>query len=178
MIGTVFAYREMRWNNDYSTYTAVSDIGDFDGFTIYIYSPGFIFDKPPSDISVYLNGIEELTKNRFYAIEELGWNAHPGLKGSDNDQREAVEMFFKYLENAPERLLFLTWFDLHDGTQENCREQAESFLEPDDPVLNESKFMNPFTDFICYLGLIKSDGTPRSGWFEFQKRANEYKNQN
>jgi hypothetical protein len=34
--------------------------------------------------------------------------------------------------------------------------------------------MSDFSDFICYLGLIRSDGIPREGWYEFTERAHEY----
>ncbi|MBU4075322.1 MAG: hypothetical protein KKI06_01165 [Euryarchaeota archaeon] len=112
-----------------------------------------------------------LTGNRKFALEEVGWNAYSGLKGSENDQRQAVKYFFDYLEKAPDRLEFMSWFLLHDGTEKDCRKTAETFIEPDDPILKNEEFMSPFSDFICYLGLIRSDGTPREGWNEFIERS-------
>jgi len=158
----------------FEAYETLSPIGDFDAFTLYISNPGFIFDRDPVEIYESLKEIEELTGNRNFGMEEVGWNAYEGLQGNENDQQQAVSYFFDYLEEAPDRLEFMTWFLLHDGNKEDCRKSAETFFEPGDPILENDDFMNPFSDFICYLGLIESDGTQRKGWNEFEKRANKY----
>ncbi len=71
----------------------------------------------------------------------------------------------------------MTWFILYDSSEEESRKVAESFIEPDDPILENDRFMDPFSNFIRYLGLIESDGTPREGWTEFTQRAQEYNEQ-
>lgn len=173
-VGTVFAYHTLKSNNNFDVYRTLSPIGDFDAFTLYIYNQGFVFDREPIEIYKHLQEIEKLTGDRKFALEEVGWNAYSGLGGTEEDQRRAVSYFFDYLENAPERLEFLTWFILHDGTEKGCMESAKTFIEPGDPMLENDEVMNDFSDFICYLGLIKSDGTPRAGWYEFMERAREY----
>lgn len=97
-VGTVFAYHELRKNNNFEVYRTLSQIGDFDAFTLYVYNSGFIFDRDPVEIYNYLQEIEKLTGNRKFALEEVGWNAYPGLQGNENDQRQAVKYFFDYLE--------------------------------------------------------------------------------
>jgi hypothetical protein len=173
-VGTVFAYHELKNNGNFEVYHRLSPLGDFDAFTMYVYNLGFKFDRNPKDIYEYLKGVEELTGDRPFALEEVGWNTYQGLQGTQEDQRQAVGYFFDYLEGAPERLEFLTWFTLHDGTEEDCLKQAKSFIEPGDPILENREFMEPFTDFICHLGLIQSDGTPKPGWNEFVKRGHRY----
>jgi hypothetical protein len=172
-VGTVMAYHEVRKNNNEWIYSNLS-LGDFDAFTLYVYSPGFLFDKDPSEMITYLEEIEELTGNRSYAIEEYGWNPSPQLEGNEEDQALAVDYFFNYLESAPDRLEFMNYFMLHDGTHEECVEQAKSFFLPDDPIIENEKYMDPFVDFICYLGLIKTDGTPRPAWNTWVNRSSEY----
>jgi len=173
-VGTVFAYHTLKSNNNFDVYRTLSPIGDFDAFTLYVYSPGFIFDREPIEIYKHLQEIEKLTGNRNFALEEVGWNAYGGLGGSEEDQRRAVSYFFDYLEKAPDRLEFMSWFILHDGTKKSCMESAKTFIEPGDPMLENDEFMSNFSDFICYLGLIRSDGRPRAGWYEFTERAHEY----
>ncbi len=175
-VGTVFAYHELKSNNNFDVYRALSPIGDFDAFTLYVYNPGFVFDREPIEIHEHLQEIEKLTGERKFALEEVGWNAYGGLKGNEEDQRKAVAYFFDYMEKAPERLEFMNWFVLHDGTKKSCMESAKTFIEPGDPLLKNDKFISDFSDFICYLGLIGSDGTPRAGWYEFMERAREYGN--
>lgn len=173
-VGTVFAYHTLKSNNNFDVYRTLSPIGDFDAFTLYIYSPGFVFDREPVEIYEHLQEIEKLTGKRKFALEEVGWNAYGGLKGNEEDQRKAVAYFFDYLEKAPERLEFMNWFILHDGSDKNCMESAKTFIEPGDPLLENDKFMRDFSDFICYLGLIRPDGTARAGWYEFIERARGY----
>ena len=173
-VGTVFAYHDLKANNNFEVYETLSPIGDFDAFTLYIYSQGFIFDRDPVELYEHLQEIEELTGDRNFAIEEIGWNAYEGLEGNEEDQRQAVSYAFDYLEEAPDRFEFMNWFILYDSSEEESRKVAESFIEPDDPLLENERFMVPFSNFIRYLGLIESDGTPRDGWFEFTKRAQEY----
>ncbi|MCG7848584.1 MAG: hypothetical protein MIO93_05320, partial [ANME-2 cluster archaeon] len=176
-VGTVFAYHELKASNNFEVYETLSPIGDFDAFTLYIYSPGFTFDRDPVEIYEHLQEIEELTGDRNFAIEEVGWNAYEGLEGNEEDQRQAVSYAFDYLEEAPDRLEFMTWFILYDSSEQESRKVAESFIEPDDPILENDRFMDPFSNFIRYLGLIESDGTPREGWTEFTQRAKEYSEQ-
>jgi hypothetical protein len=171
-VGTVFAYHDMKRNNAQWIYHNLS-IGDMDSFTLYIYNDGFIFDRDPSELSTYLHEIEELTVNRTFAFEEVGWNTYPTLKGTEEDQVKAVDYFFDYLEGAPQRLEFMNWFFLHDGGKKNCLKIGETFFEPNNPWLNNTAFMDTFSDFICYLGLIRNDGAPKQAWSEFVFRAKQ-----
>lgn len=173
-VGTVFAYHTLKSNNNFNVYRELSPIGDFDAFTLYVYNSGFVFDRDPAQIYEHLQEIEKLTGDRKFALEEVGWNTYEGLGGTEADQRQAVAYFFDYLERAPERLEFMNWFLLHDGTKEGCLKIAKTFIEPGDMLLKNNVFMGNFSDFICYLGLIKSDGTQKEGWYEFTKRTRKY----
>lgn len=173
LVGTVFAYHDMKRNKAEWIYHNLS-IGDMDSFTLYIYNEGFIFDRNPSEISDYILEVEALTQNRTFAFEEVGWNTYPTLKGREEDQVKAVDYFFDYLEQAPPRLQFMNWFALHDGSKQNCLKAGESFFEPDNPWLNNTQFMDIFSDFICYLGLIRNDGTPKQAWSKWVSRALEH----
>ncbi len=173
-VGTVFAYHDMKKSNAFWVYHNLS-FGDFDDFTLYIYSDGFIFNRDPSEVGRHLKEIEQLTGSRKFGMEEVGWSTSPKLQGKEEDQRETVKEFFNYLEQAPNRLQFMNYFLLHDGKEDDCMEQAKSFIEPDHPILENKEFMDIFSDFLCQLGLIKNDGTEKLAWAEWVKRAGEYK---
>lgn len=74
----------------------------------------------------HLQEIEELTGDRNFALEEVGWNAYGGLDGNEEDQHQAVSYAFDYLEEAPDRFEFMTWFILYDSSEEESRKVAES----------------------------------------------------
>ncbi len=173
-VGTIFAYHDMKNNNAFWVYHNLS-IGDFDDFTLYIYNPGFIFNRDPVEIKQHLEEIEALTGDRKFGLEEIGWSTSPRLQGRQQDQVETVKYFFEYLQEAPERLQFMNFFILHDGTYENCIEQAKSFLEPDSPMLENQEFMDIFSDFLCQLGLFRNDGIAKLAWGEWVKQAKDYK---
>jgi hypothetical protein len=41
-------------------------------------------------------------------------------------------------------------------------------------LLQDEDFMVKFVDFLNYLGLFESDGTPKQAWFVFQEEAQSY----
>lgn len=172
-VGTIFAYHEIRNNNEQRIYEKLS-IGDFDAFTLYIYSPGFIFDHDPQELLTYLGEIEELTGDRRFAMTEVGWNTYHKLEGKESDQLELVSLFFDYLEGAPDRMEFMSCFALHDWEKEDCLKGGESFFVPEDPWLENEEFMDVFSDFLCYLGIIRNDGTPKQAWDEWTSRGTAY----
>jgi len=168
--GMVFAFEDMRANNDFSVYEKLS-VGDFDGFTLYVRGSGFKFDRNPRDVFASLQQMARLTGNRPFAVEEVGWSAWPTLAGSEAAQRAAVDAVFDFLEQAPERLLFLNWFNLHDGRQQDCDRIAGTFVKSGDAMSRNAKAMGLFSDFLCHLGLRTNDGKPRSAWDEWVRRA-------
>ncbi|MFC1646026.1 hypothetical protein ACFL2Y_02475 [Candidatus Omnitrophota bacterium] len=90
-------------------------------------------------------------------------------------KRQAVGYFFDYYEQAPSRLIFLNWFLLHDVPGKDCEKLSSSFI-PDKGAVSDAlkEMFNPFSAFICNLGLIKNDGTPKAAWAEFVERAAKY----
>lgn len=172
-VGTIFAYHELRRNGDDRMYDKLA-IGDFDAFTLYIYGDGFTFDRDPSEILTYLREIEDMTGNRSYAMTEVGWSTAPALSGTEPDQAEAVGYFFDYLEEAPERLEFLSYFALHDWTKEDCLKSGETFFVQGNPWLQDSEYMDVFSDFLCYMGVLKNDGTPKQAWDVWASRGKAY----
>ena len=77
-----------------------------------------------------------------------------GLKGSESDQREAVGYFFDFLEQAPDRLEFMNWFNLHDGRDQDCQKIARSFTRKGDALDKNKNLMNLFSDFSTCVELL------------------------
>jgi hypothetical protein len=115
-VGIVFAYHELKKSNNFAIYERLA-IGDHDGFTLYTFGDNFSHTKDPKLVFDALNEIAQLTGDRRFALEEVGWIASPSLGGSEASQREAVKYFFDFFEQAPDRLEFISWFTLHDGQE-------------------------------------------------------------
>ena len=172
-VGTVFAYHEMKDKSGFKAYEKLK-IGDFDAFTLYIYDEGFMFDRDPMEIFHYLKEIQTLTGSRHFAMEEVGWNTESRIKGTQEDQIKTVDYFFDFLKDAPDRLEFMQWFMLHDDEKENCGITGKTFFLPNSPILENKKAMDPFIDFICYLGLLDENSVPKLAWHEWVNKARGY----
>ena len=165
-VGVVFAYRALKDGAAWSIYSRLS-VGDFDGFTLYVYGDNFAHNKTPRRVLNELREIEALTGNRQYAIEELGWTTSKMLSGSECNQRRAVKYAFQFVNQADARLEFLTWFNLHDGQKPTCDQMARSFFPPgSDPDPDDLAL---FSEFLCNFGLRRNDGTPKLAWDEWVK---------
>jgi hypothetical protein len=169
-VGIVFAYRQLKESNNFAIYNRLN-IGDHDGFTLYTTGDDFAHTKDPKLVFDALNEIAQLTGDRRFALEEVGWTASQSLGGSDESQREAVKYFFDFLEQAPDRLEFISWFNLHDGRDKDCARIAKSFSRQGDGLSRNPDKMKLFSDFLCHFGLRKNDGTPRPAWDEWVQRA-------
>jgi hypothetical protein len=90
MVGIVFAFGDLYKNNDYSTYKALN-VGDFDGFTLYLYDANFQFDRSPSELTAALTKMAQITGRRPFGIEEVGWSPWSALSGSVTAQSQAVD---------------------------------------------------------------------------------------
>jgi hypothetical protein len=168
--GMVFAFHEMQAKKDFSVYEALR-VGDFDGFTLYVMGANLTFDRAPREVFESLQEMARVTGNRPFAVEEVGWSAWPGLGGTEASQRAAVDAVFDFLEQAPERLLFLNWFNLHDGRRQDCERIARTFVKAGDAMSRNAGAMQRFSDYLCYLGLRTNDGKPRPAWDEWTRRA-------
>lgn len=162
-VGTVFNYRALKDTDSFAIYERLN-IGDYDGFTLYIYGANFAHTAHPEQVLVQLNEIAILTGDRQFAIDELGWTAATSLSGSASDQRMAVKYLFDFLALAPDRLKFINWFTLHDIAEAECNRIAGTFGIP-------AEYMELFSDFLCNFGLRENDGTPRPAWNEWVERA-------
>lgn len=169
-VGMVFAFHEMRDKGDFSVYEKLR-VGDFDGFTLYLYGDGFQFDREPREVFEALQQMADVTGQRPFAVEEVGWSPWPSLGGTEAEQAAAVDAAFDYLEQAPGRMLFLNWFNLHDGREQDCDRMARTFVKAGDAMSRNAEAMQRFSDFLCHLGLRANDGQPRAGWEEWVRRA-------
>jgi hypothetical protein len=152
------------------------NLGDFVPYTLYLYTDRFKFDRDPAELPAYLTRMLAIAGEKPVALVELGWSTAAGLGGSYTDQEAFIRQAFEALGEHRQRIAYLTWFSLHDGTRETCNQAALSFI-PDRPDLAQDEtFMRDFVDFLCFIGLRENDGTPKPGWFVWEAEAVAYLN--
>ena len=173
MVGMTFAYHDAETSNSIDIIQELN-VGDFLPVTLYLYSPGFKFDRDPAELESYLERILSLAGDKPLAIVELGWNTAESLSGTQEDQEEFVRETFRLLALHREQIEFISWFDLHDSKLENAYQSALTFIPKDSHLIQDEEFMAVFVDFLNYLGLLENDGTPKLAWFAFQEESSLY----
>lgn len=172
-IGMTFAYHDAETTNSIDIIQEL-DLGDFLPLTLYLYNPGFKFDRDPAELEIYLDRILALAGEKPVAFAEIGWNTSESLSGSQEDQEKFVREAFRLLTLHRDQIEFISWFDLHDSKLENSYDSALTFIPKDSHLIQDETFMTVFVDFLNYHGLRENDGTPKLGWFAFQEEARDY----
>lgn len=173
LVGMSFAYHDAETSNSIDIIQELN-VGDFLPVTLYLYSPGFQFDRDPTELESYLDRILLLAGEKPLAIVELGWNTAESLSGTQEDQEIFVRETFRLLDKHKERIEFISWFDLHDSKLENAYQAALTFIPEDSHLIDDQEFMTIFVDFLNYLGLFENDGTPKLAWPAFQEESSLY----
>jgi hypothetical protein len=173
LVGMSFAYHDAESQGGLDIIRQLN-LGDFLPLTLYIYSPGFLYDRDPAELEGYIDRILELAGDTPVALVEIGWSTAESLGGSQSDQATFLREAFRQLELHRDRILFLSWFDLHDSLLENSYDAALSFIPPDSNLGEDEDFMAVFVDFLTYMGLRENDGTPKKAWYAFQEEAQKY----
>ena len=130
MVGMTFAYHDAETTNSIDIIQEL-DLGDFLPITLYLYSPGFQFDRDPTELEAYLDRILDLAGEKPAALVELGWNTSESLSGTQQDQEIFVRETFRLLALHRDQIEFISWFALHDSKLENSAEAALTFLPED-----------------------------------------------
>jgi hypothetical protein len=172
-VAMTFAYHDAETTHSLDIIREL-DVGDYLPLTLYIYNPGFEFNRDPQELEDYLERILSLAGEKPVAIVETGWNTSESLSGHQSDQEAYVHEVFRMLEKHREQIEYISWFALHDSLIENSYHTALTFLPPDAPQIEDEEFMKSFVDFLNYFGLLENDGTPKKGWVAFQEEASSY----
>lgn len=172
-VGMTFAYHDAEKNRSLDIIEELNQ-GDFLPLTLYLYSPGFKFDRDPTELESYLDRILDLADGKPVAFAEIGWNTIESLVGSEQDQADFVREGFRLLALHRDEIEYIGWFNMHDSLLENAYQAALTFLPPNTPLIEDEAYMRDFIDFLNYLGLRASDGSPKMGWFAFREESRIY----
>ncbi len=149
--------------------------GDMVFFTFYPHGENFSFGGNPREVEEYFTAMFDLAGSKKIAVVETSWSSSLMLESSEEKQAEYIQEIFRILKENKSRIEFLMWITLHDSTPEECRKAAEFFVtDVDDEFLVNTEGMARFSDFMCHMGLRRSDGTPKPAWYEWLSQVDSY----
>ena len=92
-------------------------------------------------------------------LQEVGYPAAESLGSSEAIQADFVRNVFKAWDADAAHIPFLSYFALGDFSDDICKQFLTYYGLPDQQY---------FYDYLCTLGLLKVDGTPRQAWQVFE----------
>ena len=173
-IGNAFALHQVLNKNLQSIVTDLA-IGDFVAFS---YSPVDTLNdvvKTPQEAKEELQQIFDLIGDKKVGIFEISWSTSDFVGGSNAEQTEFLEKSFEFYAENESELEFLTWYRQYDRPEGTCVIEDQS-IGDDTITVGGSGFgtsehvIERLSNYVCNAGLINNDGTPKSGWDEFEKQ--------
>jgi beta-glucosidase/6-phospho-beta-glucosidase/beta-galactosidase len=174
VVGTEYAIHSIVQNNSQSI-AKEALAGDIVFFTLYPTEDIFSFGGSPQDVEKYFDAMIDVAGKKKIAVVETSWSSSHLLESSEETQAAYVKEIFRILKKNTSKIEFLMWLNLHDSTEEECRKAVEFFLVGvDDEVLKNEEYMARFSDFMCFMGLRRTDGTPKPAWYEWIEQVKAY----
>jgi len=113
--------------------------------------------RDPSTVAVDMAAMVALAGSRPLVLQEWGYPASTGLGSSDTAQAEFItNTFAAWTAHGADRIPFLSLFKRRDWNQAHC--DAMCPVSPPPPACIA------FGEYLCSLGLIHNDGTPRPAY--------------
>lgn len=141
----------------YEQVSALNTMSDVFIMTYYPLKADFGVRAPDSPLADFPQMVK-WAGDKPLILQEVGYPAAESLGSSEAAQSEFVENVFKAWESEAAHIPFLSYFALGDFSDELCQTLLTYYGLPDQPF---------FYDYLCTLGLLKADGTPRQAWQTF-----------
>ena len=158
--------------------TDLSDTGDFVAFS---YSPVDSLNdivKTPQQAKDDLQKIFEIVPEKKIGFFEIGWSTSDFVGGSQESQKEFLEILFEFYSENESDIEFLNWYRQYDRPEGTCVTESQevgdtSISVGGDSGLGSSEFViERLNHYICNSGLLDTEGNPKSGWTEFKNQLN------
>ena len=118
--------------------------------------------RSPSEVARDFIAMRSFAGGKPLLLQEVGFPAAASNGSSQALQAAFVTQVFAAWKQQGGQIPFLNFFLLHDFTPQMCADFG---------VYYGAAGSQPFTDFLCTLGLRQADGTPRAAWATLQAEA-------
>lgn len=145
------------------TFEALHKVTDMIPFNFYPLTAEFTV-MPLEDIPTALDAYIEVYGDNPVIIQELGCPSGGALESSLDYQRECFEVLFETLRAYPQ-VRYATVFTLYDWDAQTC-DTVMDFLGLSSEDLPDL-YMDRIRDYLCTLGLLDADFTPKPAWDVF-----------
>ncbi len=137
--------------------TELNALSDVFIMTYYPLKPNFGVRPPDAPLTDFPQMVA-WAGDKPLILQEVGYPAAESLGSSDAAQTNFVRNVFTAWEANAAAIPFLSYFALGDFSAELCTTLMTYYGLPN---------VEPFRDYLCTLGLLKADGTPRPAWQTF-----------
>ncbi|MBU7015892.1 MAG: hypothetical protein HXS44_00160 [Theionarchaea archaeon] len=177
VVGTEFAIHSVVQNKCESI-AKKALAGDMVFYTFYPMEDNFSFGGDPYNVEQFFTAMTDLAGTKKIGVVETSWSSSKLLESSEENQANYVKEVFRILKKNRSKIEFLMWITLYDSTSEECRKSAEFFVTGvNDEILGDTEVMARFSDFMCFLGLRRTDGTPKPAWVTWIEEVEQYYNE-
>lgn len=119
---------------------------------------------PETDFPFMIRYADQYVRGVPVVLQEVGYPSGEVNRSSESEQAEFVRHVFAAWSNQRERIPFLNYFLLHDFNEQLCHAFEEYY-----GLTNER-----FFSFLCTLGLLTADGTPKASFAVFAESAAQF----
>ncbi|MBE2184540.1 MAG: hypothetical protein IAE89_14010 [Anaerolineae bacterium] len=146
---------------------ALNAVSDVLIVTYYPLGEGFSAENsalPETDFPAMAAYSEEFVRAAPVVLQEVGYPSGEINHSSESEQAEFVHHVFEAWSNNRDRIPFLNYFILHDFNEQLCH-AFEAYYG-----LTDERFFS----FLCTLGLLRADGTPKESLSVFAEEAAQF----
>jgi hypothetical protein len=145
---------------DGASSTQVSDVASLNqnmDIIIYTYYPlnfATMTARDPSTVSADMAAMVSLASGKPLVIQEWGYPSSTFVSGSEQRQSAFIaNTFAAWRQHGSDTIPFLSFFKRRDWTSSECTNRAQGQTAG-----------QPFYEFLCSLGLLTDDGTPKPAY--------------
>jgi hypothetical protein len=147
--------------------THVSDVASLNqnmDIVIYTYYPlnfATMTARDPNTVSVDMAAMVSLANGKPLVIQEWGYPSSTFVSGSEQRQSAFIDnTFAAWRQHGSDTIPFLSFFKRREWTSSECTNRAQGQTSG-----------QPFYEFLCSLGLLTNDGTPKPAYQTFSDQV-------
>lgn len=158
--------------------TDFADTGDFVAFSYFPVDRLNDIVKTPQQAKDDLQKIFEIVPEKKVGFFEVSWSTSDFVGGSEESQKEFLEILFEFYSENESDIEFLTWYRQYDSPEGTCVNESQEVGGTSISVgggsgLGSSEFViERLNHYICNSGLVDTEGNPKLGWTEFKNQIN------
>ncbi|TBR26470.1 MAG: hypothetical protein EPO63_00175 [Candidatus Nitrosotenuis sp.] len=162
-------------NKDLDHYVSDVNVGDFVAFTYLPVDRLNDISKTPEDAQKDLQKALDLVPDKKIGIFEISWSTSDFVHGSEQNQTKFISESYDFYRKNASKFEFFTWYRQYDRPEGTCGIE-QNFPSPKITIglgsgLGGNEYVKErLSKYTCNAGLIKTDGTQKSGWDEIKKQ--------